>query len=228
MTYAYECKAFAKADGVIACSDSDFDIFKKMVPSIKCVVMHSYNKFDRVKTKDDVLKRNNKIVFVGSYGWYPNQAAARFLAKELMPELSRHIPDIQLILVGKDPTEEIKSYAYNNPQIVITGTVETIDPYLKEGDVFVNAVTEGSGINIKMIEAMGKGIPIVSSDYGARGIETGGDKTFETYKNLNECIFQIIGLLEDREAAYEMTRKARKFYEGFIKPSSEVMHTIFG
>ncbi len=226
MTYEYECRALASADGVTACSDTDLTVFKRMVPEMNGVVMHSYNKFDRIKTKEDVLKRSNKIVFVGSYGWYPNQAAARFLALELMPELTKHIPGIQLYLVGKDPTVEIRGYA--NSRIIVTGTVESIDPYLKEADVFVNAVTEGSGINIKMIEAMGKGIPIVSSEYGSRGISTPDGSVFRPFRTVDECVETIIELLEKRENAYEMTVNARSFYESFIKPGNEVEGVIFG
>lgn len=228
MTYDYECQAFVSADGVTACSDTDLEVFKRMAPKINGVVMHSYNKFDRVKTEEDVLHRTNKIVFVGSYGWYPNQAAARFLAKELMPELVKRIPDIQLFLVGKDPTDEIREYGEGNLHITVTGTVDSIDPYLKEADVFVNAVTEGSGINIKMVEAMGKGIPIVSSVYGCRGIDTSETEAFKTYSTVKECVARIIELLENREAAYEMTLSARKYYEDFIKPSKEVEKVIFG
>ena len=228
MTYKYECEAFAKADGVIACSDDDLKCFKKMVPSINGAVMHSYNKFDRIKNKEDVLRKSNKIIFVGSYGWYPNQAAAKFLATEMLPQMSKYISDMQLILVGKDPTDEIRNYSLHNPQVIVTGTVESIDSYIKEGDIFVNAVTEGSGINIKMIEAMGKGIPIVSSEYGARGIETHGIEAFKTYRNLDECVSEIIELLEDRKYAYEMTCRAREFYEDFITPSNAVKDIIFG
>lgn len=228
MTYEYECRALASADGVTACSDTDLAVFKRMAPGMNGVVMHSYNKFDRVKTKEDVFKRSNKIVFVGSYGWYPNQAAARFLALELMPELIKRIPGIQLYLVGKDPTDEIRGYAASNPQITVTGTVDSIDPYLKEADVFVNAVTEGSGINIKMIEAMGKGIPIVSSEYGSRGIDTGKIEAFKTFSSVSQCIENIVDILDDRDEAYRLTVGARQFYESFIKPGRDVEVIIFG
>ncbi|HAP8890461.1 TPA: glycosyltransferase [Enterococcus faecium] len=218
----YEANALNSANFVTACSDGDLIGFKKMSPSVNGAVFHSYIKFPVLKSDEDIEKCKNRLVFVGSYGWFPNQLAAKFLAEELMPRLRKKIKGITLVLVGKDPTDEIKSYAQNNSDIIVTGTVPSIDPYLKEADIFINAVNDGSGINIKIIEALGKGVPVVTSFFGTRGLTIRHEVEALVYETLDSCEEQIIRLLKDRELAKELSKNGRKCYEFFIKPDSIV------
>ena len=132
-----------------------------------------------------------------------------------------------MLLVGNSPTQKMISYAQNNSDIVVTGRVESVDPYIKECDVFVNAVNDGGGMNIKMIEALGKGIPIVTSAFGLRGLEMGG-KSMYMYCSAEQCVDQICELLENREKAKELADRGRYFYEEFIKPSDDVRKMIRG
>jgi len=191
MLREYEIKALEESAGVTACSETDMEKFRKMCPNVNGAVFHSYLKFPRIKDNADIRNVRNTIVYVGSYSWFPNQVAAKFLVECVMPALRERIQGIKLYLVGKSPTEEISQYAIDNDDVFVTGTVESVDPYLKDADVFVNAIEDGGGINIKVIEAMGKGIPVVTSVFGARGFEAKNNENMLVYKDSKECVDQI-------------------------------------
>ena len=222
MTLEYEKLALNKADHVISIAKSDADKLKKISGRNDIVIMHPYNVYDLLKTNEDIMKVSKKIIFIGSYGWYPNQEAAKFLATEVMPILRNIDPDIKLYLVGKDPSAEIIKYGQEHEDIIVTGTVDSVIPYVKLSDIFINAMSSGSGMNIKMMEAMGYGIPIVSSEHGVRGIDVRNDEHLLIYKDAEECAGCVNLLLNNRKKALEIRNNARKFYLDFIEPNDDV------
>lgn len=223
----YEKMAIRRADGVISIADTDAKVFERYTENPeKICVMHPYNLYDCVKTEEDIHSTSNSICFIGGYNWYPNQAAADYLVKELMPVLREKRPGIKLYLVGKEPTDTMQGYAAENPDVVVTGLVDSVDPYVKNCDVFVNAMFDGSGMNIKMMEAMGKGIPVVTSEYGCRGIPVTDGKEVLVFQSPEQCAEQICKMIEDKEATVQMTKAAREFYRGFIEPDEKVKETF--
>lgn len=220
---AYEAEAVLQADEVTAISDADATKLGEMTKNEKKVhVFHGYNKFELIKEETDVLSASHKILFIGDYSWYPNANAALFLIGEVMPILRTLDPQVQLFLVGKRPTEEMQNLAKDLKDVTVTGMVDSIDPYLKEADVFVNAVTEGSGLNIKMIEAMGKGIPLVSSEFGARGFTVADGREVLFYDTAANCAEKVMQLITDRQFALALRNQARVYYEAFVEPSEEI------
>ena len=143
-----------------------------------------------------------------------------------MPQLRKLVPGIKLFLVGKNPTVNMKHNAEIYSDIIVTGKVESVDTYIKDADVFVNAVTQGSGINIKMIEAMGKGIPIVTTSFGARGLGVVHGKEVLIYKTALECAEHIQSLISNKDTAVTMANHARAHYEHTIVPSQKI-RTLF-
>jgi glycosyltransferase involved in cell wall biosynthesis len=144
-----------------------------------------------------------------------------------MPLIRIKISNAKLMLVGKNPTDEMKNYANKYSDVVVTGEVDSVDPYYQQANVFVNAVYEGSGINIKMIEAMGKGLPIVSSEYGARGINCEFINFGYLYQDASECADYIAKLSKDKSLAVKMAKTARECYEQFNIPQNDVMKMLF-
>lgn len=227
LIYDYEINALKSADSVTAISDGDVSLFQKMLGEKKEIpVFHGYNKYEIVKDEANVLKKNKTIIFIGSYSWYPNASAATFLINEVMPIIRQKTNDISLYLIGNHPTNEMIKAAKQYEDIVVTGRVESVDEYIQKGDVFVNAVSEGSGLNIKMVEAMGKGIPIVSSEYGYRGFEVSDGHELLVYRNADECANEIVELLNDRSFALKLRDNARSYYEVFVEPSDEVKNAF--
>jgi glycosyltransferase involved in cell wall biosynthesis len=54
---------------------------------------------------------------------------------------------------------------------IYAGEVEDPENYLLAADVFLNPVTEGGGIKVKTMEALGYNLPVISTNHSARGID---------------------------------------------------------
>ena len=62
------------------------------------------------------------------------------------------------------------SYAADDPDIIATGWVPDIRPYLKNCDCMLVALEFGGGTRLKVLEAFAAGCPVVSTAKGAEGL----------------------------------------------------------
>ena len=53
---------------------------------------------------------------------------------------------------------------------MVTGEVEDVEVYLRQTSVFVAPLRVGSGTRIKILQAMSRGLPVVSTSLGCKGI----------------------------------------------------------
>lgn len=227
-TKIYEANACITADGVITVSEEDKNDLKQICPGANIDVQIPMSEFRRVKFRQDIESVSNRLLFVGSYSWYPNRLAAKFLVEEVMPLLRERNLEYKLFLVGKCPTEAIQEYGRKFEDVIVTGMVDSVEPFYKESDLFINSVTDGGGINIKMLEAMARGIPVITSEFGLRGIKSDDRNFVRVYSNAKECVDIIIELMEDRTKASIMADKAVEFYKSYIEPSSNIKRMLLG
>jgi glycosyltransferase involved in cell wall biosynthesis len=111
------------------------------------------------------------FLFNGSLDYPPNLQAVKTIIEKINPLLLNRHTSYKIVICGKGlPAymNELKEYADKN--IIYTGFVEDISIYFKGADVFINPVTEGGGIQTKLVEALGYNLNVVSTYQGAIGI----------------------------------------------------------
>jgi glycosyltransferase involved in cell wall biosynthesis len=59
----------------------------------------------------------------------------------------------------------------NGPAIQVTGYVEDPTPYLESSALLIVPLRAGGGMRVKILEALARGIPVVSTTIGAEGID---------------------------------------------------------
>ncbi|MGH8021047.1 MAG: glycosyltransferase [Opitutaceae bacterium] len=111
------------------------------------------------------------VLYMGSFPYYPNEDAAIRLIRDVMPALRKFDPQARAVIVGRDPTPAMREAAQDDPNITITGAVESIVPFLREPCVVALPIALGGGTRLKILEAFAAGAPVVSSCKGAEGIE---------------------------------------------------------
>ncbi|RYZ94405.1 MAG: glycosyltransferase, partial [Moraxellaceae bacterium] len=108
------------------------------------------------------------VGYLGHMGYTPNIRAAKRLYV-LFKQAQKHIPNLFLVIIGRDPSPEILALA-DDPQVLVTGTVENIWPYVQGVDLFVFPMETGSGQQNKLLEAMAVGKPVISTTLGNSGV----------------------------------------------------------
>ena len=113
----------------------------------------------------EVRSGSKDILFVGS-SHLPNVVAA----KELIP-LAKIMPDYNFLIVGNFGKSINRTSAPSNIKILGHVSNEELDDLFLKCFAFINPMKSGSGTHLKMMKALGFGIPIVTSRFGARGFE---------------------------------------------------------
>ncbi len=139
-----------------------------------------------------------RLVFIGAMDNLPNIDAVTFLATEIFPLVSERYPEATLSLVGARPTPAVQALG-ELPNVIVTGKVPEMTPYLHQSTVCVVPMRTGYGIKNKTLEAMAAGIPVVASDRGLEGLEVDGDRvdvrslranTAEEFANAIQRLFE--------------------------------------
>lgn len=145
--------------------------------------------------KKPVQQNNNKnaILFVGNMVWYPNYQGIIWFITKVFPLILKEIPSCRLIVVGEAP-DHLQKEKYKN--VTITGYVETVTKYYQNANVFIVPLFIGSGIRIKILEALSYKIPVVSTSTGSEGISNSLKRKIQIANSPEEFKLEILNLLK--------------------------------
>jgi glycosyltransferase involved in cell wall biosynthesis len=110
-----------------------------------------------------------EVAFVGSFSYWPNEDAALRLIELTRPLAARGVVS-RVCLVGLAPTARMRAAAVAAPHVLVTGAVESVVPWLERAQVVVIPLAAGSGIKMKVLEAMALGRPVLTTPLGAEGL----------------------------------------------------------
>jgi glycosyltransferase involved in cell wall biosynthesis len=110
------------------------------------------------------------IVTVALMNWLPNVVSTRWLIGSVMPLVWQHEPGARLFVVGKDPPSSIRR-SHDGRKVVVTGFVSDVKPWMARAGVYAVPTRVGSGMRIKVLEALAMGKAVVSTRIGCEGIE---------------------------------------------------------
>jgi len=125
----------------------------------------------------------------------------KYLVAEIMPRVWKIRPGARLIIVGKDPSPEIRELG-RNPLIIVTGTVDDIRPFLWQATVSVVPLLYGAGIQNKILEAMATATPVITTLRTLSALEArpGLDIVVaDTAENFAQEIIRLMSNLEHRD-----------------------------
>lgn len=172
-----EGDAIAGADLVWACSDVDAQALRRLhgaatpiavVPNAVDVDAYAAARHGQAAPLDPDAPV--ELLYTGSFGYQPNVDAALELARETLPALRGLGVGARLTLVGREPTPEMERLAAEDPDIVVTGAVASMQPFLSRPCLMPVPLRHGSGTRLKVLEAFAAGCAVVSTAKGVEGI----------------------------------------------------------
>jgi len=118
-------------------------------------------------------RSKTKILFVGGFSHSPNVDGLRWFVEKVLP-LLRSKGDYDLSVVGSNPPEEITALESADVHILGRVTDAVLDQLYAECAVAIAPLRFGGGVKGKVIEAMSKGVPLVTTSTGVQGISDAG------------------------------------------------------
>jgi glycosyltransferase involved in cell wall biosynthesis len=108
---------------------------------------------------------------VGTGWWPPTAAAMRRLVTRTWPLIRAQRPSARLLVAGRG-TEALGLPP--TPGVEVLGPVPSGAAFLRGLSALVYPLERGSGMKVKVLEALASGVPVVTTAAGAEGID-GGD-----------------------------------------------------
>lgn len=144
-----------------------------------------------------------RAAFVGS-NWPPNNDAASFIAGTLASQL----PEVDFLIFGGCCASVDANNLPGNVQLM--GFVDDLRASLSTCDMALNPITSGSGINVKVLEYLSVGLPVITTAFGARGI-TSESLDFLPCVPLGSFASQIRAVLHARAQWHHWSQSAQAF-----------------
>lgn len=163
---AYELEHLNDYDGVVCITRNDADFFRHN-GCRKPVTVIPFGITPEEVT--EVEAEPASLFHIGSMDWLPNQESIRWMLEEIWPVVHREVPQVRLYLAGRKMPE-----CWMNAQIdgvSVVGEVPDAMRFIAGKKINVVPLRSGSGIRVKIIEAMSMGKTVITTTVGAQGIE---------------------------------------------------------
>ena len=164
----FERRVFRASQFVTAVSAGDAATIQSIKPQEVVVVANGVD--GDAYRPPDVEPSGRSLVFTGSMDWRPNQDAIRWFIEAVHPLLIQD-GDYRLHVVGRQPPDWLRDRSFVPPQVIVTGTVDDVRPYIAGASVYVVPLRIGGGSRLKILEALAMGRAVVSTTVGAEGLD---------------------------------------------------------
>jgi glycosyltransferase involved in cell wall biosynthesis len=158
------------------------------------------------------------LLFVGSLGYFPNEAAARSIIGELVPALREalHQP-FRVVIAGRQPTPTLKLLAASVAEVELVADAEQLDPLYARSDIVLVPLRSGGGTKLKTLEAMARRRPVISTAEGVRGLPARPGEHYLAAETTAQFVAAITRVSKGEVDTDAMAEAARQLcFDGFV------------
>lgn len=206
---SYERRICNRSDRVLA-APNDIEELKK-IGATETIYLETYHLGDEALLASPELSfgaSEPALMFVGTLTWEANVDGLVWFLEEGWPSIKARHPELKFYIIGKTPDARIVRLAGEaGDDVVLTGFVEDLEDYFSRSRVFVSPLRFGSGIKVKVMNALYRGIPTVTTSVGAEGMAVADGEHIMIRDDIPGFVAAIDLLLED--AAKWETLKTR-------------------
>jgi glycosyltransferase involved in cell wall biosynthesis len=153
----------------------------------------------------------NRLLFVGTLSYGPNEDAIRYLAREVLPILWKECPDVSLDVVGRGPADRTVIEALSDPRCRLHQSAPDLNPFYREATLVVAPVRHGSGTRIKVLEALAYQKALVATSFAPEGLGLEPGKHFVSADSASEFAHACAELLVDESRRRALGSAGRDF-----------------
>jgi GT2 family glycosyltransferase len=111
-----------------------------------------------------------EIIFVAGFGHPPNEDAAVWFVRAILPLIRADSPGVCLSIIGSNPTERVQRLAGDGITVFANVSDADLAAAYDRARVAVVPLRYGAGVKLKTAEALRSGVPLVTTSVGAQGL----------------------------------------------------------
>jgi glycosyltransferase involved in cell wall biosynthesis len=192
----YERNACGLVDGIVTVSTDDEAALRAIRPDVRAAVVP--NGVDLAHyVPEPTYERDQRVLFIGKMDYRPNVDAVEWLCRDIWPIVRREIPSAILDIVGRDPLPRVARLG-GADGVTVVGEVPDERIWFQRATLLVVPLRMGSGVRLKVLQAMATGTPIVSTRLGMAGTLAIAGTHYLPGETPKEITNQIVLALRDR------------------------------
>lgn len=151
------------------------------------------------------------LFFIGALDWQPNIDGLKWFIKNCWPQISIAFPELKFYIAGRNASKQFVKFLRKYKNIIFEGEVPDSKAFMADKAIMIVPLFAGSGMRVKIIEAMAMGKTIVSTSIGAEGINCQPDKNIFIADTPNDFVDNLIYLLINTKKIQEVGLEAKIF-----------------
>jgi glycosyltransferase involved in cell wall biosynthesis len=202
----FEISILNKIDGIVAITPVDARNLDRLSHSTNIISIPFGINLDSLP-ENPVQPEEASLFHIGTMNWFPNEESIRWLLSEVWPVISKKLPEIELHLAGRYMPDWMMKLSL--PNLTVEGEVPDVWEYMQQFSIMVVPLFSGSGIRIKIVEAMAAGKAIITTAIGAEGINYENGQHLIIAKDAKSFIDAIIKVCNDKTLRDSLGQNAR-------------------
>jgi glycosyltransferase involved in cell wall biosynthesis len=165
---AYELKHLNEYDALVAISSKDAQYFKDLGCSLPMHVTPTGVDLEKLRMERSAIEYPS-LFHLGALDWLPNQEGLWWFLEEVWPKLHERHPNLCFYVAGRGMPPAFEQLQM--PGVKVLGEVEDAVAFMNSKAISIVPLHSGSGMRIKIIEALALGKTVVSTSVGMEGID---------------------------------------------------------
>jgi len=206
----YELKLAKSVDILVPISEPDASCFGDNgihVPRLTIPAGLNMNNYPFTELPD-----GHSVCFIGALDWLPNQEGLLWFLRNVFDRLLSAMPELKLHVAGRNAPGHFEK-KLKHPAIQYHGEVENAMNFIRSHRIMVAPLLTGSGIRIKILEAMALGRPVVTTTAGIEGIPAKNNQHVVVEDDPAMFSSSLITLLRDTRESERMVKEARELID---------------
>lgn len=164
------------------------------------------------------------LFHLGSMDWLPNVEGVEWFLREVWPKVHEALPGVRLYLAGRKMPERLMKL--QSEGVTVVGEVPDAMDFIATKQINVVPLLSGSGIRVKIIEAMAAGKAVVATTVGAQGIDCRDGEEVLIADTAEDFVRQIRHCVEDPLYSQKIGENAAKLVAEKYNPDQQAQTLV--
>jgi succinoglycan biosynthesis protein ExoO len=206
-----ELELLSHADVLIAIQHREQQLLQRLLPERKVVCL--LPSIDLPRAFRPAPANGATVLAMGAK--HAGNDGIREFAEAHWPRVMQSMPEARLHIVGR-----IGQVLNGTPGVNVIGNVQDVAAHYMTAAVVLCPVTVGTGIKMKMLEALRYGKAVVATPAAVEGVPSGNERAWITENSLAACAKSIVDVLTNSELRGRLERAAFMYGEQCLSHNS--------
>ncbi len=211
LTLHWEARYAARFDHCLAVSPVELDWLHREDPRIRLGLVPNGVDVEEHRPLP-APDHGTELLFVGNLAYRPNVDAVVHFCHDILPEVQRQMPQVELMIVGRTPPPMVVDLQ-RRPGVTVYGTIPDVLPFYRRCLATVVPLRAGGGTRLKILESMALGRPVITTPMGCEGLQVESGRHLLVAGNAGEFAAQTVRAMSDRSLREHLTGQARRLVE---------------